>query len=88
MAKIALYDELLCCVEDFLSRERCHGTFIVDGSHDSDGHLRSAHRALLLKHRRIVEDAGLRRSSDSQLLQMADGCARGLSECPEQGQPG
>jgi hypothetical protein len=75
MAKIVLYDELLCFVEDFLSHEGSHGTFIVDGSHDSGGHLRSAHRALLLKHRRIVEDAGLRRSSDSQLLQMADACA-------------
>jgi hypothetical protein len=74
-AKFALYDDLLCFVEDFLGRERCHGTFIVDGSHDSGGHLRSAHRALLLKHRRVVEDAGLRRSSESQLLQMADCCA-------------
>jgi hypothetical protein len=75
MAKIVLYDELLCFVEDFLSSGGGHGTFIVDGAHDSGGHLRSAHRALLLNHRRIVEDAGLRRSSDSQLLQMADGCA-------------
>lgn len=75
MAKIVLYDELLCFVEDFLSSEGGHGTFIVDGAHDSGGHLRSAHRALLLKQRRIVEDAGLRRSSDSQLLQMADVCA-------------
>lgn len=65
MAKIVLYDELLCFVEDFLSSEGGHGTFIVDGAHDSGG----------LKHRRIVERAGLRRSSDSQLLQMADGCA-------------
>ena len=73
--KIALYDELLCFVEDYLSREGSHATFIVDGAHDSGGHLRSSHRALLLKHRRIVEDAGLRRSSDSQLLQMADLCA-------------
>ena len=74
-AKLALYDDLLCFIEDFLAREGSHGTFIVDGAHDSGGHLRSAHRALLLKHRRIVEDAGLRRSSDSQLLQMADCCA-------------
>ena len=74
-AKITLYDELLCFMEDFLSREGGHATFIVDGAHDSGGHLRSAHRALLLKRRRIVEDAGLRRSSDSQLLQMADCCA-------------
>jgi hypothetical protein len=74
-AKFALYDELLCFVEEFLSQENAQATFIVDGAHDSGGHLRSAHRALLLKHRRIVEDAGLRRSSDSQLLQMADCCA-------------
>ncbi len=74
-AKLALYDDLLCFVEDFLSSEGSHATFIVDGAHDSGGHLRSAHRALLIKHRRIVEDAGLRRSSDSQLLQAADCCA-------------
>lgn len=74
-AKFALYDELLCLIEEFLSHESAQATFIVDGAHDSGGHLRSAHRALLLKHRRIVEDAGLRRSSDSQLLQMADCCA-------------
>ena len=42
---------------------------------DGGSHLRAAHRALLIKHRRIVEDAALRRSSDSQLLQMADICA-------------
>jgi hypothetical protein len=74
-AKFALYDDLLCFVEEFLSREGAHATFIVDGTHDSGGHLRSAHRALLIKQRRIIEDAGLRRSADSQLLQMADWCA-------------
>jgi Protein of unknown function (DUF3800) len=74
-AKLALYDELLCFVEDFLAREGSHATVIVDGAHDSGGHLRAAHRALLIKHRRIVEDAGLRRSADSQLLQVADCCA-------------
>ena len=74
-AKLVLYDDLLCFVEDFLSGEGSHATFIVDGAHDSGGHLRSAHRALLIKQRRIVEDAGLRRSSDSQLLQIADFCA-------------
>ncbi len=74
-AKLGLYDDLLCFVEGFLSGEGSHATFIVDGAHDSGGHLRSAHRALLIKQRRIVEDAGLRRSSDSQLLQIADFCA-------------
>lgn len=74
-AKLALYDELLCFVEEFLSVEEAHATMIVDGAHDSGGHLRSAHRALRLKDRRIVEDAGLRRSLDSQLLQAADICA-------------
>ena len=74
-AKLVLYDDLLCFVEDFLSGEGSHATFIVDGAHDGGGHLRSAHRALLIKQRRIVEDAGLRRSSDSQLLQIADFCA-------------
>jgi hypothetical protein len=42
---------------------------------DSGHHLRAAHRALLIKHRRIIEDAASRRSSDSQLLQMVDLCA-------------
>jgi hypothetical protein len=74
-AKFALYDELLCFVEDFLSQEGAHATLIVDGAHDSGGHLRAAHRGLLIKRRRIIEDAGLRRSSESQLLQMADSCA-------------
>ncbi len=74
-AKFALYDDLLCFVEDFLAAERGHATFLVDGGHDSGGHLRAAHRALLIKSRRVIEDAGLRRSSDSQLLQMADVCA-------------
>lgn len=74
-AKLALYDELLCFVEGFLAAEGAHATLIVDGAHDSGGHLRAAHRALLIGRRRIVEDAGLRRSADSQLLQMADCCA-------------
>ena len=74
-AKIALYDDLLCFVEDFLAGEGAHATFVVDGAHDSGGHLRAAHRALLIGRRRIIEDAGLRRSADSQLLQMADCCA-------------
>jgi hypothetical protein len=42
---------------------------------DSGSHLRTAHRVLLIKHRRIVEDAAMRRSSDSQLMQMTDLCA-------------
>jgi hypothetical protein len=74
-AKIALYDDLLCMIEASLAEEGAHLTLMVDGAHDGGGHLRSAHRALLIKHRRIVEDAGLRRSSESQLLQMADCCA-------------
>jgi hypothetical protein len=75
VAKFALYDELLCFVEEFLATEGAHATFIVDGAHDGGGHLRAAHRALLINKRRIIEDAGLRRSSDSQLLQMVDWCA-------------
>lgn len=74
-AKFALYDDLLCFIEDFLAGEHGHATFLVDGGHDGGGHLRTAHRALLIKRRRVIEDAGLRRSSDSQLLQMADICA-------------
>jgi len=74
-AKIALYDELLCFLEDFLATEGAHATLIVDGAHDSGGHLRAAHRALMIERRRVVEDAGLRRSMDSQLLQMTDCCA-------------
>jgi len=74
-AKIALYDELLCFIEEFLASERAHATLVVDGAMDSGSHLRTAHRALLARRRRIVEDAALRRSSDSQLLQMSDICA-------------
>lgn len=74
-AKIALYDDLLCFIEEFLAPERAHATLIVDGAMDSGGHLRAAHRALLIRRRRILEDAALRRSTDSQLLQMADFCA-------------
>jgi hypothetical protein len=73
-SKLALYDDLLCFVEEFLVAERAHATLIVDGAHDSGGHLRAAHRALRIKERRIVEDAAQRRSSESQLLQMADLC--------------
>jgi hypothetical protein len=74
-AKIALYDELLCFIEELLTAERFHATLLVDGAMDSGSHLRTAHRALLVRRRRIVEDAALRRSSDSQLLQMTDICA-------------
>jgi hypothetical protein len=74
-AKMALYDDLLCLMEAFLSDERAHLTLMVDGTHDSGGHLKSAHRALLIKRRRVIEDAGLRGSFESQLLQMADCCA-------------
>jgi len=74
-AKIALYDELLCFIEEFLRPEKSHATMIVDGAMDSGSHLRTAHRALLIQRRRIVEDATLRRSSESQLLQMTDICA-------------
>jgi hypothetical protein len=74
-AKIALYDELLCMLEGFLVEESAYLTLLVDGAHDGGGHLRAAHRALAIKDRRIIEDAGLRRASDSQLLQMVDFCA-------------
>lgn len=74
-AKISLYDELLCFIEEFLAPERSHATLLIDGAMDSGSHLRAAHRALLVRRRRIVEDAALCRSSDSQLLQMADICA-------------
>lgn len=37
--------------------------------------MKAAHRKLRIRTRRIVEDAGLRSSADSQLLQMADCCA-------------
>ncbi len=71
-AKFDLYDDLLCFLESFLLAEQAHGTLIVDGLHDGGGHLRRAHRALLIKRRRIVEDASHRSSADSQLLQMVD----------------
>jgi hypothetical protein len=50
-------------------------TVMVDGGHDSGGHLHRCHRSLEIRSRRIVEDAGMRRSHESQLLQMADWCA-------------
>jgi hypothetical protein len=73
--KVALYSDLLCFIEEFLATERGHATVMVDGGHDSGGHLHRCHRALEIGERRIVEDAGMRRSHESQLLQMADWCA-------------
>jgi hypothetical protein len=73
--KQALYVDLLCFIEGYLASERAHGTLIVDGTEDSGAHLRAAHRALLIKRRRVLEDAALRSSADSQLVQMADFCA-------------
>jgi hypothetical protein len=71
-AKFELYEDLLCFLESFFSAEQAHGTLIVDGLHDGGGHLRRAHRALLIRRRRVVEDASHRSSADSQLLQMVD----------------
>lgn len=73
--KVELYGELLCFLEEFLAQENAHATVMVDGGHDSGGHLHRCHRALKIRSRRIVEDAGMRRSHESQLLQMADWCA-------------
>lgn len=73
--KIALYSDLLRFIEEFLGQERAHATVMVDGGHDSGGHLHKCHRALEIRARRIIEDAGMRRSHESQLLQMADWCA-------------
>lgn len=73
--KIELYNELLCFLEEFLALEGAHATVMVDGGHDSGGHLHRCHRSLEIGSRRIVEDAGMRRSHESQLLQMADWCA-------------
>jgi len=73
--KIDLYSDLLCFIEEFLSQEGGHAMMVVDGGHDSGGHLHKCHRALEIGARRIVEDAGMRRSHESQLLQMADWCA-------------
>lgn len=58
-----------------LARERAYAVVMVDGGHDSGGNLHRCHRALEIKTRRIVEDAGLRRSHESHLLQMVDWCA-------------
>jgi len=73
--KIELYSELLCFLEEFLEQEKAHAIVIVDGGVDSGGHFHNCHRELEIRGRRIVEDAGLRRSHESQLLQMADWCA-------------
>lgn len=74
-AKFELYDDLLCFIEQFLLSERAHGTLVVDGLNDGGGHLRAAHRALLIGRRHVLEDPSHRSSADSQLLQMADLCA-------------
>lgn len=73
--KAGLYADLLCFLEEFLEREKAYAVVMVDGGHDSGGNLHRCHRALELKTRRIVEDAGLRRSHESHLLQMVDWCA-------------
>ncbi len=73
--KLGLYDDLLGFVEDALAGERAHATLVVDGRMDGGDHLRTAHRALRIERRRIIEDPTMRGSSESQLLQMADCCA-------------
>ncbi|HEY5943558.1 MAG TPA: DUF3800 domain-containing protein [Solirubrobacterales bacterium] len=73
--KVGLYADLLCFLEDFLEREKAFAVVMVDGGHDSGGNLHRCHRALEIRTRRIVEDAGLRRSHESHLLQMVDWCA-------------
>jgi hypothetical protein len=73
--KVGLYADLLCFLEEFLERERAYAVVMVDGGHDSGGNLHKCHRALEIKSRRVVEDAGLRRSHESHLLQMVDWCA-------------
>jgi hypothetical protein len=73
--KIGLYSDLLCFLEEFLALENGHATIMVDGGVDSGGHFHNCHRELNLRSRRVVEDAGMRRSHESQLLQMADWCA-------------
>lgn len=73
--KIGLYSDLLRFLDEFLERESAYAVVLVDGGHDSGGNLHKCHRALDIKSRRIVEDAGLRRSHESHLLQMVDWCA-------------
>ncbi len=62
-------------LRQFLEVEHAWATLMVDGTDDGGGHLHAAHRELNIKTRRILEDAGRRSSSQSQLLQMADLCA-------------
>jgi hypothetical protein len=71
-AKAALYDDLLVFIDEYLRAEGAYATLIVDGTQDGGGHRLASHRALSITTRRIVEDAGMRSSADSQLLQMAD----------------
>jgi hypothetical protein len=73
--KTGLYADLLCFLEEFLAREKAYAVVLVDGGHDSGAKLHGCHRSLAIKTRRIVEDAGLRRSHESHLLQMVDWCA-------------
>jgi hypothetical protein len=73
--KIDLYQELLGFLEEFLDLERAHATVLVDGAVDSGRHFHECHRSLELRSRRVIEDAAMRRSNESHLLQMADWCA-------------
>jgi len=74
-AKFGAYRSLLDVLQQFLEAEHAWATLIVDGRDDGGGHIHAAHRALPIKTRRIIEDAGRRSSAESQLLQMADLCA-------------
>jgi hypothetical protein len=47
--KVGLYSDLLCFLEEFLSVENAHATVMVDGGHDSGGHLHKCHRALEIR---------------------------------------
>jgi hypothetical protein len=74
-SRIALYGDLLCFVEQSLLTEHAHAAFVVDGAPTDIPHFRAPHRALAIEKRRIVEDATVRHSLESQLLQMVDFCA-------------
>ena len=67
--KYELYADFVQHIDAELRGRDSYGLIVMDGQ---DPHYRSAHRALKLDERHIVEDAIMSDSGNSQLVQMAD----------------